>query len=390
MTQTPTPSHPKAALPTPAPSLAVYEQIASVIERQIDAGLFLQGQRIYSTREICQTFGVGDVTAKRAVRLLKQRGVVHSVVGSGAYVRQSRSLAPTSVPTRPQGVGMLMLGAAAKPIFQHEIDLLQQELQRLGHPMVYAAALDLSSLEGTVHHLLQSGVGCLVVFPRHGAWSEGPQYFQQLRAPGLPLLLLESLSPQDDCIAADIPHATALLVEHLYELGHRRLCLMSAYQRKVDGFFKAIRNLRDPAVEAVHLSGSSDHQAEMNQLVQQMLSLTRRPTAVIACNDRMADVVVQGCLHAGLDVPGDISIATYDDHPVLGAHASIPLTVVRHPGMEIAQEVARWAHDRLRGSTPAGRFRRIVTGSLIVRDSTAAPASSRRASESRENSGTPR
>ncbi|MFZ4596894.1 MAG: GntR family transcriptional regulator, partial [Verrucomicrobiaceae bacterium] len=241
--------HPLPIKPA-SPKLAIYEQIASVIQRQIDAGLFQAGQRIYSANEICQTFGVGDVTAKRAVRLLKQRGVVRGVVGSGAYVLHAAGSAQTEAPPRSQGVGMLKLADTLKPIFHHEMDLLQRELQRLGHPMIYAVAPDVGSLKETLDHLTHAGVGCLVVFPPHAGWAEGPQYIEQLRVTKLPLLLLESLSNQEDCIAADIPHATGLLVEHLYNQGHRSICLISAYQRKIDGFLKAVKSLPANTVEA--------------------------------------------------------------------------------------------------------------------------------------------
>jgi LacI family transcriptional regulator len=375
-------SQPASGKPAP-PALAVYQQIASAIERQIDAGLFRAGQRIYSIREICQTFGVGDVTAKRALRLLKQRGIVDSVVGSGAFVRQPRTAGSPRSRPRAQGVGLLMLGTNPRAIFQHEIDLVQQELQKLGHPLIYAAAPDLNVLRASVDHLVDAGAGCLLVFPRHGDWAEGPRFLEQARAPRLPMLLLETLSSEEDCIAADIRHATGLLVEHLHSLGHRRIALLSAFAPKIEGFARAVARLADPAVQTHVLRGSSDHQMEMIRLAQQMLELKPRPTAVIACNDRMAEVVVQCSLQAGITVPTGLSVATFDDHPALAAQAAIALTVVRHPGLEIAQEVAHWAHDRLRGQASPARFHRVVTGSLIVRDSTAPPATSTVRKESR-------
>jgi DNA-binding LacI/PurR family transcriptional regulator len=355
------------------PSLAVYQQIASAIERQIDAGLFHAGQRIYSIRGICENFGVGDVTAKRALRLLKQRGIVQSVVGSGAFVRQSRSAAGDAArPPRVRGVGLIMLGVNPRAIFQHEVDLVQQELQRLGHPLIYTSATNLAEIRDTLDHLIAAGVGCLLAFPRHGQWDERDKALDILRGAHLPLLLLESLSAQDACVAADIVNATGLLVDHLIQLGHRRICLMSAYQPKIDGFQRALA-AGDRGAKGQIIRGSAGHHLEMVRLVEQFLELRPRPTAVIACNDRMADVVQQTCLQAGLRIPMDLSVATYDDHPALSAHLPVPLTEVRHPGLEIAQEVARWAHDRLEGRAAAGRFHRLITGSLIVRDSTAPP-----------------
>ncbi len=365
-------------MPRPQPAarvaLPLYQQIASAIERQIDAGLFAAGQRIYSIRKICQTFGVGDVTAKRALRLLKQRGVIQAVVGSGAYVRQSRSRPEAAPAPRRGNVGLIKFSPALKPIFQYELDLIQQQLQPLGHPLITATAAGVAELPGAVAHLLDSGVGCLVVLPLQGKGARSASALAPLRNTGLPLLLLETPSAWDDCVTTDIPHAAALLVEHLRQLGHQRICLISDYQPKIDGYRTALPRRPDGSTPEHVVRCTADHYPQMVEQVQQVLTGRPRPTAIIACNDRMAEVVIQQCDRLGLRIPKDLSLATFDDHPALSVQSAVAMTVVRHPSLEIAQEVARWAHERLRGQPAPGHFHRSITGSLIVRDSTG-PAS---------------
>lgn len=351
-------------------NLPLYQQIASAIERQVDVGLFAAGQRIYSIRKICQTFGVGDVTAKRALRLLKQRGVIQAVVGSGAYVRQSRSRASAAPAPRLGNVGLIKFSPVLKPIFQYELDLIQQQLQPLGHPLITATAAGVAELPAALTHLLDSGVGCLVVLPLQGKGAQSANALAPLRDTGLPLLLLETASAWDDCVTADIAHAAVLLVEHLRQLGHQRICLISDYQPKIDGYHAALSQRPDARLHHQVVRCSADHYPLMVEQVQAVLRERPRPTAVIACNDRMAEVVIQQCARLGLRIPGDLSLATFDDHPALSVQSAVALTVARHPSLEIAQEVARWAHERLRGQPAPGHFHRVITGALIIRDST--------------------
>lgn len=354
------------------PTLPLYQQIANAIEHQVEVGRFAANEKIYSIREMCEQFGVGDVTAKRAVKRLTDRGVVHTVAGSGIYVSSPRE--EGDQPTRrANSAGLIMIDTHPRTIFQYEMDLIQQELQRAGHPMVYMCVDGPEELPAAIKHMGTADVGCLIVFPPHGP-SHGEsreQIIEHLPRSSYPMLVLETVNDLHGYVAANIENSSALLADHFYELGHRNLCLVSAFKPKVAGFKRAIDRLNDPTLHLDHIPGSIDSQHRMGKLARQMLDLSPRPTAVAVCNDRMAEVFIDACIEEGLDVPGEISIATYDDHPKLSQLASVAVTTVRHPSLEISQEVGRWAHDRLIGRRNPGKaFRRQITGSLIVRDST--------------------
>ena len=60
---------------------------------------------------------------------------------------------------------------------------------------------------------------------------------------------------------------------------------------------------------------------------QELLRRRRRPTAVCAANDQSAIGLLDQLLRAGVDVPGDIAVAGYDDS-MLPRLAHIDLTTV--------------------------------------------------------------
>ncbi len=352
--------------------MPLYAQVARRIEEQIETGDFRPGQRIYSIREICEHFAVADVTAKKALTQLRRRGLIRTVNGSGAFVTDEGERQPV-VEVERRTVGFIKIGLHPAIVFSYEIDLLQQELARLDHAMVYAVAPTERNLDAALQQMERSQPGCLLIFPPHRADFNMSECMTQLKSSGLPVLLIESRQPKGDYITTDTERATVELADYLYELGHRRICLATGFGRKVAGFERALQRWRDPAVRHWILSEPGKTDTDTHVLAEQILALKPRPTAVIANDDHAGAVLVSHFLQRGLGVPDDISVVTYGDHPQYAALAPVPMTVMRHPFLELAQEAAQWAHRQM---LPAGRaraVRREITGTLIIRDSSGPP-----------------
>src|SRR5690606_32483521 len=64
----------------------LYEQIARILEERITAGTYQPRRRIPSEAQLVDEFGVSRPTARAAVQLLVDRGLVHSVPGKGPVV----------------------------------------------------------------------------------------------------------------------------------------------------------------------------------------------------------------------------------------------------------------------------------------------------------------
>lgn len=68
--------------PTP-----LYEQVADVIAAKIEAGELAPGALIPSESRMQQEYGVARGTARRAVALLVERGLVVTIPQRGTYVK---------------------------------------------------------------------------------------------------------------------------------------------------------------------------------------------------------------------------------------------------------------------------------------------------------------
>jgi len=64
-----------------------YRQIAAILRRRIQAGEFAPGSRIPTESELVETYEVARTTARRAVAVLRDEGLVITVPQRGTYVR---------------------------------------------------------------------------------------------------------------------------------------------------------------------------------------------------------------------------------------------------------------------------------------------------------------
>ncbi len=67
-------------------STPLYIQIKDLLQQQIQSGVYAEGDRLPSERELSERYGVSRMTARQALQLLSQSGIVHAQVGKGTYV----------------------------------------------------------------------------------------------------------------------------------------------------------------------------------------------------------------------------------------------------------------------------------------------------------------
>jgi LacI family transcriptional regulator len=169
------------------------------------------------------------------------------------------------------------------------------------------------------------------------------------------------------------------LTRHLLRLGHRRFGFiqgleghLSAEQR-LQGAMRALREAgeRDDAMKAAR--GNFTFKAGVD-LLPTLMASSERPTAVICANDDTAVGALFAAHRAGMDVPGDLSIASFDDTPV-SALVWPPLTTVHQPIQEISARAVQIIASTPGGTAPPPSGDKIVhlPFTIVERGSAAAP-----------------
>jgi GntR family transcriptional regulator len=71
----------------PAGPVPIYRQLAAILEKQIEDGTLPADRPVPSETTLRQTYGVSRGTARRAVEVLREEGLVVTVPGKGSYVK---------------------------------------------------------------------------------------------------------------------------------------------------------------------------------------------------------------------------------------------------------------------------------------------------------------
>jgi LacI family transcriptional regulator len=182
------------------------------------------------------------------------------------------------------------------------------------------------------------------------------------------------LSPRDDglpFIAADNARGAAELTRHVIALGHRVIGYIDGppdFPPSVERAAGHQAALRAAGIEPDPELIESGHFTEEGGAAAAAALLARRPdiTALLAANDLMAFGALAELQRRHIAVPGEVSIAGFDDVR-MASHLHPALTTVRVPMYELGQEAFFLAMKLLTGERPEARR---LPVSLQVREST--------------------
>ncbi len=179
-------------------------------------------------------------------------------------------------------------------------------------------------------------------------------------------------------VGGDDAGGVSAAVEHLVELGHRRIAHLTGPPELSTTVVR--RRAFEGAVERLGLGGEAGpilHGAAFTEpagreVAERALAEGGGFTAIVAGNDMVALGCLEALRAAGLECPGDVSIVGHNDTPMI-ANLQPPLTTVAIPQREIGMRAAEVVLEMLRGASAPAEPDLLPT-ELIVRGSTAPPA----------------
>jgi LacI family transcriptional regulator, galactose operon repressor len=199
----------------------------------------------------------------------------------------------------------------------------------------------------------------------------------EVLASGLELVLVNRWLP-DAAISsatADDRKGLRLAVEHLVELGHRRIAHLAGpldYSTGVERHAGYLEGMRDAGLERdpeLVLFGQVFTEAEGARLCRELLDRGTRFTAIAAGNDLLALGCYDVFEERGIECPAELSVVGFNDMPFADRFQP-PLTTIHIPHQQIGMAAADLMLERLRKSDGRPRHVRLEP-TLVVRASTA-------------------
>jgi LacI family transcriptional regulator len=184
---------------------------------------------------------------------------------------------------------------------------------------------------------------------------------------------------QFDSISVDNHSGAMAMTRYLMGLGHERIVFVKGpdgngdADERLQGYREAMKGQPGGALNLMEISGDFS-EGSGYQATGRIVQMGPRPTAIFAANDAMAIGVLCGLKERGMRVPEDISLAGFDDIPMV-RYLSPPLSSIRTPIPELGSGAA----ERLLAMIEAGGAIRprqqTLEVLLVARASTGPPPS---------------
>jgi DNA-binding LacI/PurR family transcriptional regulator len=373
----------------------IYRRIQSVLRARIAGGDWKVGQALPGRQQLCAEFGTTRVTLDKAIQGLVSAGLLRSSKGVGTFVARADNAAAAGngpSPRRPLRIGVIVEhnsdehhSGQYEPVEDFDdnfyFGLLFQGVRN---------AFSGKSVDSMFAHLHRTQYkkfyqenaldGMILMTP---SLEELPT-LRHLAASGIPFVAvgISSDDPADaelPCIDTDNQQGARDAVQHLLDLGHRRIAIVNLATSGANHHERLVGYRQTMAAAAVPVEANdlvlfpSHNAARFEERIEQWLAKAQAaqklPTAIFSCDYLMTLATLRVLRRHGLCVPDDISVVGFDN-PLSAAHLTPPLTAVRQPVYQLGLRAAnRLMEALLSGGRPEPGVE-ILRNELIVREST--------------------
>jgi LacI family transcriptional regulator len=179
--------------------------------------------------------------------------------------------------------------------------------------------------------------------------------------------------PDIDQVATDDRAGSATATRYLIQQGHTLIGMIAGPSdvylghERLAGYRDALQEANLPFDPALVAEGDFMRSGGAHAM-QQLMSLTQRPTAIVCANDLMAIGALDTAHALKITVPDDIAIVGYDDIEAASL-ISPALTTVVNPSYDMGQVAGKLLKERMMGTYEGPGRRMIVPHRLVKRTS---------------------
>ncbi|MBF9128780.1 substrate-binding domain-containing protein [Plantactinospora sp. S1510] len=341
----------------------------------------LRGQGAVRVRDLAREFGVSELTIRRDIAALAERGLVAKVHGGATLPTHSTTLGrPRQAPLRftigmvvpsldfywPAVVAGARAAAAALGVSiqlrgsSYDADEDRRQMGRLVEAQQVQGLLLAPSLDGDDADEILEWIGHLPVStilverqPRR--WTPATRHIEWVRS--------------DHSLGLEIA------IHHLRQQGHRRIGLVVAQGSPTSFHLRhawrtAAADPRTAGALAMQETVTTPGERDVIVRILRECRLSKI-TALIVHSDPHAIAVAQFCAEMGITVPGELAIVSYDDEI---AHLADPaITAVRPPKSHVGRLAVELMLSRLLNGDRRPPHGVLLAPDLVVRESSLAP-----------------
>jgi LacI family transcriptional regulator len=332
-------------------------------------------QQPVTIRQVARHAGVSPMTVSRVINggacvRSDTRQRVEQAISDLGYVPNTLA---RGLSRRATSTIALIVPDVANPFFTKIVHGAEDVARRAGfRPILCNTEESLALEQASLRQMVAYRVAGLLIAPVNDS---SRRELRRLEQHGMPYVLMDRSVANLTCdlVQSDSIGGARRLVEHLLDLGHRRIAFIgsqpniSTARDRLRGYREALQRAGIPQDETLVVE--STFQVESGYAAaQHLLDRARPPSAILAVNNFVAVGVVRAARERGLRIPEDLALVCFDD--VEHAALLCPfLTVMEQPAELFGTIAAQILLDRIAGRGSARPRQVVLSAELLVRRS---------------------
>ncbi|MCD6220627.1 GntR family transcriptional regulator [bacterium] len=298
--------------------ISLWKEIENNLKEEIKERKLKNGDRFYSIKEVCNKFKISSITAKRVFYELEREGWIKKIKGKGSFIVKNSEpvkinlIFPDESPSRETKIAPYPVIEIFKGL-QKGAEETDVEIESFSDLSFW------NNIYGEIFIIVSD-------FKEEDLekWKENNL-----------TILLHTPDVKEDFsgVYVDFKRGSYKAVKYLISLGHRRIGFITGLitnpwlTSRFKGYQNALRNSDIKLDWTLIKETTSLKKEEIEEKIEELLSLKNPPTAIFATNDKRALQILEYCQKKNIKVPDEISVIGYDNIPETEM-SNPPLTTV--------------------------------------------------------------
>jgi len=329
-------------------------------------------------KDVAQAAGVSVTTVSNALNNRTEAMTQETLLRIQKAIRtlnyRPSSVARSLVTNRTATIG-LIIGEIETPLFLQALNIIEP-LARDNYNLLVCNAHKLEDEQQAVNLLLEKQIDGLIFLSNSLYLDDDYLLKLPLSAPPIVMINRTTIHEGFDHIHWDNTAGVIDAIDYLVKIGHQYIALLRgptsrrSSEERFNGYKQGLeKHNLEYCEDYVGLGDYEAPPATWEAATKKLLTLTPRPTAILASNDIVAAVVIRTIQQVGLRIPEDITVIGNDNQP-LCIYLNPTLTTIKLPVIEAGQLAIEILLNRI--ANPVKEVDRVVLPCpLIIRESSA-------------------
>lgn len=353
--------------------LLKYIEVSNYFKNQIENGLILPGQKLPTEFEIVEMFSVSRHTVRQAILELEKDEYIYRKKGVGAFCSNIKN----EKNKRPKMV-MVITTYLSNYIFPHIIRGIEYALSEKGYEVLLFTTNN--NKEKEAEHLVKllnyNVVGAIIEPTASATKNTNHEYYQKLNKKSIPYIMINAFYDNIDAsyVVMDDEKVGYVAAKHIIDMGHKDIAGifkeddMQGKNRK-KGYERALGEFGiDSNYFPIGRFKTFEEEFYPYAFAKSVLTSSKRPTAIVCYNDRVALHVLNAARDLNLKVPEELSVIGCDNDETISNVIDGGITTINHPKEDLGRKAAESLIEIIEDNSKKIRY--AYNPELIIKHST--------------------